>query len=483
MDKKRNAISAWWAAHAPTKRRLIQLYAALLYNAHARGFIEGSIYTGPLKNLCVPGLNCYSCPGAVGACPLGALQNALASSGARAPYYVLGILLLFGLVLGRVVCGWLCPMGLVQELLHKIPSPKVKKGRWSRALSHLKYAILLVFAAALPLYFGLRWSPVPAFCKYICPAGTLEGALALLAHPENAGMVSMLGALFAGKLFILLLVLAACVFVFRAFCRFLCPLGAIYGLFARISLLGVQVEPAKCISCGLCERRCPVDIRCVGDRECVHCGACIAVCPTKAIRWKGGCGAARGEKTRRRRGAVAAAAAVVLLAGVVAFAHLPSGGPEAVPAAPADDGTPVGFEPGQRAPDFTVPLYAPHEGSFALAGQRGKVVVVNFWATWCAPCVRELPYFAALQQKYAGEVEVIAVHHSLATEDVQAYLDGKDFGDLRFAYDAEGTVIPAYGGSAMLPATVIIGRDGKIVYNSAGSLTYEQLEELIAPCL
>ena len=65
-------------------RRLTQLYAALLYNAHLKGFIQGQIYTGNAKALCVPGLNCYSCPGAVGACPQGALQNALAASGHRA---------------------------------------------------------------------------------------------------------------------------------------------------------------------------------------------------------------------------------------------------------------------------------------------------------------------------------------------------------------------------------------------------------------
>lgn len=110
MDK----VKAWWQAHRPSRRRWIQLYAALLYNAHLKGFLSGSIYTGPIKALCVPGLNCYSCPAAVGACPLGALQNALASTGARTPAYMLGVLLLTGLMLGRTVCGWLCPMGLLQ---------------------------------------------------------------------------------------------------------------------------------------------------------------------------------------------------------------------------------------------------------------------------------------------------------------------------------------------------------------------------------
>ena len=90
-------LTHWLRNHLPTQRRLIQLYAALLYNAHLKGYISGNIYTGSTKSVCVPGFNCYSCPGAVGACPLGALQNAIASSGSRTPVYVLGILLLYGI--------------------------------------------------------------------------------------------------------------------------------------------------------------------------------------------------------------------------------------------------------------------------------------------------------------------------------------------------------------------------------------------------
>ena len=119
MDNIQNRVESF----RPSKRKLIQLYSAVLYNAHLRGFVDGEIYQGQTKNVCVPGLNCYSCPGAVGACPLGAIQNALASSGHRAGWYVLGLIMIFGLCLGRTICGWLCPMGLVQELLHKTPPP------------------------------------------------------------------------------------------------------------------------------------------------------------------------------------------------------------------------------------------------------------------------------------------------------------------------------------------------------------------------
>ena len=133
MDKKQT----WWQAHRRTTRRLVQLWAALLHNAYLKGFIDGKIYEGNAKILCAPGLNCYSCPGAAGACPLGSLQNALSASGHRAGWYVLGILLLFGVILGRTICGWLCPFGLLQELLHKAPTPKIRKGKVTRALMQL----------------------------------------------------------------------------------------------------------------------------------------------------------------------------------------------------------------------------------------------------------------------------------------------------------------------------------------------------------
>jgi len=278
----------WAKARMPSRRKLVQLYAALLYNAHIKGFLSGEIYMGPLKALCVPGLNCYSCPGAVGACPLGALQNALSASGNRAPYYVLGILLLYGITLGRTVCGWLCPVGWIQELLYKLPVPKMRKNRVTQALSWLKYGILAVFALALPLWYGLKGTPLPAFCKYICPAGTLEGTVGLLAHPVNADKFSMLGLLFTRKWVILCLVIGAAAFVYRVFCRFLCPLGAIYGLFNRFCLAGVRVNGSACTACGRCVRTCKMDVKRVGDRECIHCGECVGDCPEKAIQFKAG---------------------------------------------------------------------------------------------------------------------------------------------------------------------------------------------------
>lgn len=282
MKKFFGKIKSWIVNHLPTKRRLIQVYAALLYNANIKGFFNGRIYKGATKNACVPGLNCYSCPGAVGSCPLGALQNALAASGTRAPTYIFGIIILFGLLLGRTVCGFLCPVGLGQELLYKIKTPKLKKSRATRVLSYFKYVLLIALVIVVPLvYFA------PGFCEFICPAGTFEGGVGLLSNKTNRGLLAILGPLFTWKFMLLVLIVVGSIFVFRIFCRFLCPLGALYGFFCRIALLGVKLDKNKCTDCGLCIGVCKMDTKKVGDHECIQCGECISVCPSKAISWKG----------------------------------------------------------------------------------------------------------------------------------------------------------------------------------------------------
>ena len=201
---------------------------------------------------------------------------------------MIGIILLYGLLFGRWICGFLCPFGLIQDLVYKIKSPKIGKSNVTRALSGLKYVILLVFVVIIPLMFIVEDSIIPAFCKYICPAGTLGGAIGLLSNPANVELLSMLGGLFTWKFVVLAVVLVFSVFSYRFFCRFICPLGALYGLFNKISFVGVTYDKDTCIDCGKCVSHCKMDIKKVGDRECINCGSCIPVCPTKAISWKGG---------------------------------------------------------------------------------------------------------------------------------------------------------------------------------------------------
>lgn len=484
-------LIAWIRNHLPTQRRLIQLYTALLYNAHVKGFISGTIYTGNSKLLCVPGLNCYSCPGAVGACPLGALQNAIASSGSRAPTYIMGILMLYGLILGRTICGFLCPFGLLQELLHKFPTPKLPKGRVTRALSWLKYVLLFVFVVIIPLAYALQNLTLPAFCKFICPAGTLEGAVGLLANPINADKYPMLGLLFTEKFVILVAIITICVFVYRAFCRFLCPLGAIYGLLARIAVISVKVDVPNCIDCGRCVQHCKMDIRHVGDHECIHCGECIDVCPTKAISFKAGrftihspetnVGASADKKASVRRNRILAWTVALMLLGAALYwfnrpADIASTGN--IPLnPPSETALPVGKDVGMLAPDFTVPVYG-SEVLFTLNEHRGRKVIINFWATWCTPCCKELPYFDEIYRKYSESVSVVAIHSNLVTDDVEGYLVNYDYA-MPFALDVAGEVIALYGGSTMLPQTVIVDEQGMIIYNAVGSLTPEKLEALV----
>ena len=197
------------------KRHLIQALATLLSNPHIPNFFTGAIYRGPAKRVCVPGLNCYSCPGAAGACPIGSLQAVIGGRTRNVSYYVTGLILLFGALFGRLICGFLCPFGFAQDLLHKIPSPKPRlPRRLDRALRWGKYAALaavLLLPAVLTDAFGIG---DPVFCKYVCPAGTLEGGIPLLL--ANKGLRAAAGFLFSWKMGILVLVLVGSVLLFQA---------------------------------------------------------------------------------------------------------------------------------------------------------------------------------------------------------------------------------------------------------------------------
>ena len=284
MDKIKN----FFIKLKPSKRKVIQLYSALLYNAYMKGFVTGEIFQGKSKSICLPGLNCYSCPGAIGACPLGSIQNALAESKTKLPTYVFGIILLYCIIFGRTICGFLCPVGLLQELLYKIKTPKVRKSKITRCLSYFKYVLLFVLVIGLPLIYSFQEKgiPLPAFCKYICPAGTFEGAIFLLINKANTSFFDMLGTLFTWKFFLLIVFIVASLFIYRFFCRFFCPLGAIYGIFNKLSILGVKVDKSACNHCNACINTCKMDVKEVGDHECIQCGDCMKVCGCKAIKWK-----------------------------------------------------------------------------------------------------------------------------------------------------------------------------------------------------
>ena len=278
MDKKKS-VRDW-------PRHLIQAAWAALTNSHVSGFVTGKIYTGKLKNLCVPGLNCYSCPGATGACPIGSLQAVIGSWNFKFAYYVIGFLIFVGAILGRLVCGFLCPFGLIQDLLHKIPFfKKIRTFRGDKLLLKLKYVIFLVFVILLPLFLtDLMGQGAPYFCKLICPAGTLEGGLPLVLL--NKAMRGAIGWLYIWKNTILIATIVLSILIYRPFCKYICPLGAFYSIFNKVSLFRYRIDGDKCVHCGKCAKVCQMNVDPVktpNSPECIRCGRCRQACPKDAI--------------------------------------------------------------------------------------------------------------------------------------------------------------------------------------------------------
>ena len=273
-------------AKQSTFRHICQAVWFALTNGYGKGFLTGKIYKGSTKVLCVPGLNCYSCPGALGSCPIGSLQAVLDSRQFAFSCYVFGLLLIFGSLFGRFVCGWLCPFGFVQDLLYKIPLfKKSKKIPGHKILRFLPYFILTIFVILLPsLVVDIMGNGSPWFCEYICPSGTLFAGIPLVLMNGSLRMAA--GLRFIWKVSVLLFVLILSIKVYRPFCKYLCPLGAIYGCLNPVALYRFKVDKDKCIECKACQKVCGMDIRVwehPNSTECIRCGACKEICPQKAI--------------------------------------------------------------------------------------------------------------------------------------------------------------------------------------------------------
>lgn len=270
------------------RRSIIQFLVAVVSNAYVVGFLEGNIYKGGSKAFCVPGLNCYACPGALGSCPIGSLQAVIGTRNTYFSWYTGGFLVAVGAVMGRFVCGWLCPFGWLQDLLHRIPIPKKWKRKRSlpgeKYLSRFRYVVLVVFVILLPIFLvDFVGQGSPYYCSWICPSGTLSGLILLAGNP---GLRSIAGWLFAWKNVILVVTVLTSIIVYRPFCRYVCPLGAIYGLFNPVSLYRLKVDKETCTTCGVCQRVCKLNIpvfETPNSTACIRCGDCIAACPHSSI--------------------------------------------------------------------------------------------------------------------------------------------------------------------------------------------------------
>lgn len=248
-----------------SRRWTIQLASLLVINSY---------FFPWLKRIPCFSLHCWSCPLSVFSCPLGALQSFAASH--LIPLYTIGFLGLTGLLSGRLNCGWFCPFGLLQDLLYKMGVPKLKLNNrfgWAR------YMVLVFLVGIIPFFTLEDW-----FCR-LCPAGTLGAGIPIIL--SDSLVRQLIGGMFVLKIAILAVFLVAMVFTKRPFCRFICPLGAIYSIFGYFTRFRLKVDLNKCIKCNRCQKVCPVDIKIYenpANSQCIRCLDCIKVCPVSAIK-------------------------------------------------------------------------------------------------------------------------------------------------------------------------------------------------------
>ena len=196
-------------------------------------------------------------------CPICSVQNVFIKWNTA---YLLLVLLpvVLALFAGRVYCGYVCPYGALQELLHvRKWAPKIPP-RWRRALGLLKYAVL----AYLVIHALATWTEI---LKDMTP---FKAFFALGGTPLTLGLSAGFALL--------------SVFTWRPFCEVLCPLGALLSLVSRVSVFRLAADEG-CSSCGACTSRCPATTCDGGEvrfEDCFLCGECVRTCGAKSLRWQ-----------------------------------------------------------------------------------------------------------------------------------------------------------------------------------------------------
>ncbi len=230
---------------------------------------------GRLHTICGPVFHCYACPLSTFACPIGVIAN---FAGLHIfPFFAIGVLFLTGGALGALICGWVCPFGFMQDLLGRVPTPRVKLPAWT---GYSRYVVLVAFVLVIPFLFGEKH---PLFICMLCPAGALEGAAPQMVSQAIAGEEVLWPN--TGKIIIVALLLTAMFFTYRPWCTLFCPLGAIYGLFNRVSVFFLRFNPEACNSCEACHSMCRMGgrpDRRANDPRCIRCLECTR-CPTSAL--------------------------------------------------------------------------------------------------------------------------------------------------------------------------------------------------------
>ncbi len=170
-----------------------------------------------------------------------------------------------------------------------------------------------------------------------------------------------------------------------------------------------------------------------------------------------------------------------------------------------DKASDVEVNVGDNCPVFSVNTYKIEDGKFTSGGEifssfqnKGKVLVINFWATWCAPCKAELPYFNQLQEAFKEDVVVIALNGETMGEanladwlnngapNDSSPVDGKwnEYSMLFGKYDeSKQDLYKMLGFTGAWPSTMIVDKEGVVSFVKGGSMHYEDLEEQVLPLI
>lgn len=241
-----------------------------------------------MTGLIYPYFFCVACPGAVANCPIGGLQHVVLGIGTgswlKLGLYLIGFVALVSVIFGRAFCGWACPIGALQDLISPVSNRLNKRLKMPRLWEarYMKYGLLLFIVIAAWL-FRTKW-----FCLF-CPGGMITATFPTLGMSPLTGEKWTSGDYLLMKGVYTAVFLISVLIITRAWCRFLCPYGAIVAPFNRVSALHLDRNASRCINCNKCNRACPMKIDVVREQrsnECILCGRCVDVCPVSCLDLK-----------------------------------------------------------------------------------------------------------------------------------------------------------------------------------------------------
>jgi len=269
------------------KRLISQVFFLFFTNL---GFKIENVFPGIKTGFCYPLFLCHACPAATSACPLRAIEIGVFKGNWNWRFILWPILIVsfVGVVTGRAICGWACPIGLLQRVTGKVPQKLKKKYpvlkkigqlRIEPFFRYIKYILFLGLVVIIPIYIGFMFTDV-------CPIGFLVGTIPISVL-DPGGFTPNEFYYIALTIFVLFIIL---IFIIeRGWCRYFCPIGAMFAPFNKISIYYINVNKDECVHCNACSLVCPmaIDIPNMNrDPECILCGKCIDKCPKNVISFE-----------------------------------------------------------------------------------------------------------------------------------------------------------------------------------------------------